>query len=96
MKEKIDLVNAWFAKAENDLKAIELIMADEDTPTDIACFHAQQAAEKYLKGYLLFHQIKFPKIHDLESLIELCCQIKSQFGQLLNIADSETQRLYGA
>ncbi|HOE12382.1 MAG TPA: HEPN domain-containing protein [bacterium] len=34
-----------------------------------ACFHAQQAAEKYLNALLTWHQIEFPKTHsslDLE------------------------------
>jgi HEPN domain-containing protein len=35
------------------------------------CFHAQQAAEKYLKAYLTWRQIEFPKTHAIEKLIEL-------------------------
>ncbi len=35
------------------------------------CFHAQQACEKYLKAYLTFLSIDFPKIHNLERLIDL-------------------------
>ena len=34
--------------------------------------HAQQLAEKYLKGFLVFHEVLPPKVHDLERLIELC------------------------
>ena len=34
-------------------------------------FELQQCAEKCLKSSLSFHQIKFPKIHDIEELIEL-------------------------
>jgi len=32
------------------------------------CFHCQQAAEKYLKGYLVGERVPFPKTHDLTSL----------------------------
>ncbi|MBI2059190.1 MAG: HEPN domain-containing protein [Nitrospirae bacterium] len=35
----------------------------------MACFHAQQCVEKYLKGFLVLHRITFPKTHDLEHLL---------------------------
>jgi HEPN domain-containing protein len=35
-------------------------------------FHLQQAVEKFLKALLSAHNIKFPKVHDIEKLIELC------------------------
>lgn len=38
-------------------------------------FHAQQAAEKFFKAFLVQHQIEFPKTHDLEQLIELIAQV---------------------
>lgn len=36
-----------------------------------ACFHAQQAAEKALKGVLAHLEIDFPKAHSLERLVAL-------------------------
>lgn len=36
-----------------------------------ACFHAQQAAEKAIKGALIFLQIGFRKTYDLELLVSL-------------------------
>ena len=36
-----------------------------------SCFHAQQAAEKYLKALLTWHQIEFPKTHAIEQLLDL-------------------------
>lgn len=86
MKKRIDLVREWFRKAENDFKNIDLVMVDSDPPTDTVCFHAQQAAEKYLKGFLFFHGIRFPKIHDLESLVELCKQVERNFDDLIEPA----------
>ena len=49
-----DLVRAWFAKASSDLRSAEIIIASDakDLPSDAVCFHCQQAAEKYLKGFL--------------------------------------------
>ena len=65
------VVKRWFAKAQNDLRAIALVLPDPDCPYDVVCFHAQQAAEKYLKGLLAFHGVCFPKTHDLEELAAL-------------------------
>lgn len=65
------LVKGWFAKAESDLRNITLVLPDPDCPFDTVCFHAQQAAEKYLKGLLTFYSISFPKSHDLEELAAL-------------------------
>lgn len=86
MKKRADLVDEWFKKAESDFKNISLVMVDSDPPTDTVCFHAQQAAEKYLKGFLFFHQIRFPKIHDIESLVELCNQVAPDFNELIELA----------
>ena len=55
------LVRQWLDKAEQDLNAAEALL-DKDTPFLFpACFHAQQAAEKYLKAMLTWHQIEFQK-----------------------------------
>jgi HEPN domain-containing protein len=47
---------------------------------DTACFHAQQAAEKYLKAYMTEHNLSFPYAHNLEKLIELCAERDSEFS----------------
>lgn len=69
--DKIEVVKAWFKKAENDLITAEHTMKISNPPTDTICFHAQQCAEKYLKGFLTFHEIDFPKTHSLEDLVLL-------------------------
>lgn len=61
----------WLAKARGDLKvARHLLGADADFAFG-AAFHAQQAAEKALKEALVWHQVAFPKTHDLGRLAEL-------------------------
>ena len=39
-------------------------------PEDL-CFHAQQAAEKAVKGLLIMHGVGFPFVHDLAFLSSL-------------------------
>ncbi len=44
--DKLNVVKAWFKKAENDLINAENTIKMESPPTDTICFHAQQCAEK--------------------------------------------------
>jgi len=46
------------------------------------CFLAQQIAEKYLKGFLVFHNKKIQKIHDLIKLLNECKNIDKSFREL--------------
>lgn len=70
--DKLSVVRSWFKKAENDLTNAEHTMKMENPPCDTVCFHAQQCAEKYLKGFLTFYEIDFPKTHSVEELVRLC------------------------
>src|SRR6266542_6924601 len=69
---RLEVARAWFKKAENDLINAENTIKMEKPPCDTICFHAQQCAEKYLKGFLTYHEIEFPKTHSLEDLVLLC------------------------
>jgi HEPN domain-containing protein len=61
MKKKIELVKMWMRKADNDLKTAKDELNTEEPATDTICFHAQQCAEKYLKAFLIYHEIEFEK-----------------------------------
>jgi HEPN domain-containing protein len=71
MSDCHDLARAWFAKAESDLAAARTIVAGPG-PYDTACFHCQQAVEKFMKGFLAFGRQQFPFTHDLDELARLC------------------------
>ena len=85
-----DLVNKWIKKAEKDLLTAERELSFEDPVTDSVCFHCQQTVEKYLKAFLVHHQIYFPKTHRIMDLLELCATIDSSFKDELKDADSLT------
>jgi HEPN domain-containing protein len=89
MKEQRDLVRNWLRKAESDLVAATLAIRAE-AALDTACFHAQQAAEKLLKAYLLAHNIEFPLTHNLARLLLLCEARDPAFSRLLPLAESLT------
>lgn len=66
----------WIAKAEGDAaSAMRELRARTRPNYDAACFHAQQCIEKYLKAVLIHHAVPFPKVHDLETLLDLCSPI---------------------
>jgi hypothetical protein len=66
-----EFVRDWLKKADNDLKAAQLLLDAPEAPVDTICFHAQQAAEKVLKGLLTARSIEFPKTHSLLLLLDL-------------------------
>lgn len=65
-------VRDWVVKAEEDYETARfLVRKRKPNLSNAVCFHAQQCAEKYLKAFLVFHRIAFPKTHDLLDLLEL-------------------------
>jgi len=71
MNDRAD-TSAWLEKAQHDLVAVDALSAANDPPWDIVVFHAQQAAEKFLKALLVSRGHQPPKIHDLTRLLALC------------------------
>lgn len=60
----------WTAKADADLNTAKREAAVVESPNyDAVCFHAQQCAEKYLKAVLVENDLRIPRIHDLEALL---------------------------
>jgi Uncharacterized conserved protein related to C-terminal domain of eukaryotic chaperone, SACSIN len=80
MKEEI--IHRWLKKAENDIKVVSYLIDIEDAPTDIICFHCQQAIEKYLKAFLTYVDVKAKKTHDLRALLEMCIEKDKDFLNL--------------
>ena len=84
MKEKIDIVKQWIRKGEYDfINAKNSINIKPLPPLDTVCFHCQQSAEKYLKSFLVFHNVYFEKPHDIGDLIILSSTIDKKFLSLL-------------
>jgi HEPN domain-containing protein len=86
MKEGSSNPSDWFAKADADLRAAELVLEDEEALSEIACYHAQQCAEKYLKGYLVSRGVTFKLVHELAYLVRLSSECDGDFESLLGLA----------
>lgn len=67
----MNLVKEWINKAEHDLQMAELALKNKPELTDSICFHCQQTVEKYLKSYLVYLDIVFEKVHNLQYLLDL-------------------------
>lgn len=65
---------AWARYAEEDFQTAKILPRRKKPMLAGVCFHTQQSAEKYLKALLVAKQKEFPKIHDLDTLNELCNQ----------------------
>ena len=73
MNSNIKLAKEWTQKAEDDLRNAEVLLKEGGT-TDAICFHSQQAVEKYLKAFLVFHNLPVRKIHSLVALAKQSAQ----------------------
>jgi HEPN domain-containing protein len=61
-------------RADSDLSACRVLMADENMLDDVVGFHAQQAIEKSLKVALVLADIDFPRSHDLRELADVALE----------------------
>jgi len=63
-------VGAWLAKADGDLRMVQLAADADALLWDHVCFHSQQAAEKCLKALMTACDLDVPRTHDLVFLID--------------------------
>ena len=81
-----ELAAEWLQKAEGDYATAGRETRARRHPNyDAACFHAQQAAEKYLKAFLQDHALPAPRIHNLVELLELCLPLDASFEFLRDL-----------
>jgi HEPN domain-containing protein len=74
----------WLRKVDNDLLNIENNLAAKHIPWDTVCFHAQQAAEKLLKAFLISRGRDLMRTHDLIALLTECVEL---YPSLANLED---------
>ncbi|HOT45824.1 MAG TPA: HEPN domain-containing protein [Spirochaetota bacterium] len=78
----LEYVRNWLIKANNDIKVAERELNSADPVTDAVCFHCQQAVEKFLKTYLIFHSREVGKTHNVYILLEDCGEIDAEFVEV--------------
>jgi HEPN domain-containing protein len=72
---------AWIVKARADLLCIANNIAAAQVPWDIVAFHAQQAAEKALKAFLVSRGETVVKTHDLTFLLNQCLAVGAHWDE---------------
>ena len=80
---------AWLSKAENDFLNIRNNLQSDRVPWDTICFHPQQAAEKMLKAFLVYHGQTPVRTHDLIVLLARCIDLDRD----LKVAEEDCRRL---
>ena len=69
------VVRQWIEKADLDFDTV-VHLAAEERFRNVVAFHAQQAAEKYIKATLTRHGIEFPKTHVITRLLILLSPVE--------------------
>lgn len=78
-REKAEYIKNWLFRADEDIAVINnLVKSGTELYTSTICFHAQQAAEKFLKAFLVYHDVDFPKTHDIDFLLLECQKIDKE------------------
>lgn len=71
----------WLARADEDLSAADVLLRSTPPHLGTAAYHAQQAAEKGLKAFLVGNNAVFRLTHNLEDLLPSCETLDPGFGQ---------------
>jgi HEPN domain-containing protein len=78
-----EYIAEWFRFADMDLESAEYLQGKRPQPLEIICYHSQQAAEKYIKGYLISHGVlEPPKTHNLNLLMDMCLDYDKRFDEI--------------
>jgi HEPN domain-containing protein len=82
----------WYILAERDFTVAEYLASNmRPIPTEIICFHCQQAVEKYLKGVITLRGEEPPYTHDLAALCKLCEKHSAEFSKIATSCSIITQ-----
>ncbi|QUV79696.1 MULTISPECIES: HEPN domain-containing protein [Chloracidobacterium] len=82
---KAQLVRSWLIKAQHDLASARVLAASEPPLLDTAIYHCQQAAEKAVKGYLVFCDQEFERTHDIELLVQTAARYAQGFLNWIDV-----------
>ena len=99
MATQVDLARGWMQKGDSDRLNAERTVHSTG-PYDTACFHCQQAVEKYQKAVLAFAGRPIPRTHDLEEIYNQCLGVAPALNldrmELANLTPYAVQLRYDA
>lgn len=60
--DQIEYLKNWLFRANEDIDVIKYLSKTElESYLSTICMHAQQAVEKFLKAYLVYNNVDFPR-----------------------------------
>ena len=77
-----EIIREWLTKADEDFGFARINYEEQSSFFAQICFHFQQSAEKYLKAYIIAHQLTFRKVHDLPMLLNIIVEKDKTFEQV--------------
>ena len=77
----------WFRLADQDSTTARFLTNMDPLPIENICYNCAQAAEKYLKGFLVYHDIIPQKTHNLALLLKKCIEIDISFANIIQECD---------
>ncbi|MBI5286230.1 MAG: HEPN domain-containing protein [Deltaproteobacteria bacterium] len=78
------VVKEWLNKADEDLNFAKINLKEENNFYAQICFHFQQAAEKYLKSFIVAYDLEFEKMHNLINLLKVCSKKEPSLLSLMD------------
>jgi HEPN domain-containing protein len=84
--ERVADTRSWLVKAQDDLRAIDALLAADEPLPGVAAYHAQQAAEKSLKAFLYWNDVAFRKTHELDELGRVVTEIDADLEDAVDAA----------
>ena len=85
--EKLNAVRLWLKKAAHDLASAKALAAASEYLLDTAIYHCQQAAEKAVKAFLVFHDVRFEKTHNIALLVGSATKVDPRFASRSQAAE---------
>lgn len=77
-----ELAREWFSTGDMDLESAAFLQKMRPAPAEIICYHCQQCAEKYLKGFIALYGKEIPRVHDLVVLNKRCFDHEKEFKMI--------------
>jgi HEPN domain-containing protein len=69
--KRLEMVRNLLHRAAQDQAVLEALLPNPEFDIETIGFHAQQAVEKLLKAWLAYLGVDYPKVHRLETLVDL-------------------------
>jgi HEPN domain-containing protein len=83
----IKVSEVWLQYAFGDLKVAEREITNDTPVYHTICFLCQGAAEKFLKGFLIFHGWELIKTHDVAELLKYSTKYDAAFATLIPLGE---------